>query len=77
MKLPIFAPYRLPSLAAYPRWGRGVRSGSVAARHWLKAGFEGTVATVEYSLFGNEEAIAKQLSKIAGQAPFCKPRRRS
>ncbi len=69
MKLP-YLPYRLPSLAAYPRWGRGVRSCSVAARHWLSAGFEGTVATVEYSLFRNEEAIVKQLSKIAGQAPF-------
>lgn len=69
MQLP-YSPYRLPSLRAYPRWGRGLRSGSVAARHWLNAGFEGTVATVEYSLFGSEEALAKQLAKIARQAPF-------
>ena len=69
MKLP-YSPYRLPSLTAYPRWGRGVRSGSVAAWHWLNAGFEGTVATVEYSLFGSEEALAKQLTKISRQAPF-------
>ena len=69
-------PYRLPSLTAYPRWGRGIRSGSVATRHWLNAGFEGTAATLEYSLFGNEKAIVKQLTKIAGQASFFKSRRR-
>ncbi|PZO56273.1 MAG: succinoglycan biosynthesis ketolase [Phormidesmis priestleyi] len=69
MNLP-YSPYRLPSLAAYPRWGRGIRSGSVAARHWLKAGFEGTIATIEYGLSGNEAAVVRLLMNIAVQAPF-------
>jgi len=64
-----YHPYQLPALKSYPRWGRGLRSGSVALKHWLGAALEGPVSTPYYELSGDESAIAKRLINIAKQAP--------
>lgn len=63
-----YHPYRLPALKQYHRWGRGLRSGSVALRHWFGAALEGPVSTPYYELSGDESAIAKRLLNISRQA---------
>ncbi len=70
MALP-YRPRRLPPLADYPRWGKGLRSGAVAARHWCGAarGVKGAIATTRYALFADESAIVRALQNMA-QQPF-------
>ena len=65
-----YQPQHLPPLSSYPRWGRGLRSGAVAARHWLKAGIQSPISTVQSQLSGGEEAVAKRLIAIANEPPY-------
>ncbi|MGB3293377.1 MAG: polysaccharide pyruvyl transferase family protein [Phormidesmis sp.] len=69
MNLP-YRPHRLPPLADYPRWGRGLRSGWVAAQHWAGATVENALATAQYGLFADPTAIARRLSDIAKKRPY-------
>ncbi|MEO1447604.1 MAG: polysaccharide pyruvyl transferase family protein [Cyanobacteria bacterium J06635_11] len=65
-----YLPHRLPPLSDYPRWGRGVRSGSLAMRHWLRAGLESTHTTLQYALLANEQAIVKRLKNVTQQRSY-------
>lgn len=65
-----YHPYHLPALKSYQRWGRGFRSGKLAAGHWLRALLEGPGSTPHYEIFGDEGAIAQRLANIAKQAPL-------
>lgn len=65
-----YRPRRLPPLADYPRWGRGIRSGLVAAQHWIGATGESGLTTTRYALTENPAIIARRLSKIAKGQPF-------
>ena len=65
-----YHPYHLPALKSYRRWGRGFRSGKLAAGHWLRALLEGPGSTPHYEIFGDEGAIAQRLANIAKQAPM-------
>ncbi|MEL6815118.1 MAG: polysaccharide pyruvyl transferase family protein [Cyanobacteria bacterium J06598_3] len=69
MGLP-YLPHRLPSLEDYPRWGRGLRSGSLSMRHWLRASLESAVTTAQYALFSDERAIVSRLKTVAKQQPY-------
>lgn len=69
MKLP-YLPHRLPPLAKYPRWGRGIRSGALAARHWLRAGLESVATTIPYALLADDCSISRRLKNIAKQRAY-------
>lgn len=65
-----YRPYRLPTLVDYPRWSRGIRSGLVAAQHWISATVESGLTATQYALYKNPAIIARRLSKIAKGQPF-------
>ena len=69
MNLP-FRPSRMLPLTRYKRWGRGLRSGTTAARHWLGAAIEGPVTAVHYGLTGNDAAIARRLATLSQRRPY-------
>ncbi|MEL6605520.1 MAG: polysaccharide pyruvyl transferase family protein [Cyanobacteria bacterium J06614_10] len=64
-----YHPYRLPALKSYKRWGRGLRSGQIALKHWLGAALEGPISMPQYELLDDQSAIARRLANIAKQAP--------
>jgi succinoglycan biosynthesis protein ExoV len=68
MALP-YRPYRLLPLQAYPRWGRGLRSGAIAAQHWMGASLGNIRLSAQYVLWADEGAIAQRLGDIAKQRP--------
>ncbi len=69
MRLP-YLPYRIPPLAAYPRYARGVRTHFCSVRHWLRAGLENATTTVQYALLLEEEAIVRRLKIIKEQRSY-------
>ncbi|MEL7357366.1 MAG: polysaccharide pyruvyl transferase family protein [Cyanobacteria bacterium J06555_13] len=69
MQLP-YLPHRLPPLIDYPRWGRGLRSGTFSLRHWLRSGLESPGTTLEYAVMKNDAAIVRRLRAVANAHPY-------
>ncbi len=69
MRLP-YLPHRIPPLADYPRWGRGLRSGTLSLRHWLRAGLESPTTTLQYATCSNEKAIVRRMKMVAKQQSY-------
>ncbi|MGC1306271.1 MAG: polysaccharide pyruvyl transferase family protein [Phormidesmis sp.] len=67
MQLP-YRPCRLPPLINYPRWGRGLRSGAIAARHYL--GAMNNTDSLQYAIAADEGAIVRRLTRLAKCKPF-------
>lgn len=65
-----YHPHRLPPLSNYPRWGKGLRSGSIAVKHWSGAALENPIATVHYEFSKAESIIARRLIQISKCPPF-------
>lgn len=69
MNLP-YAPQRLPALTSYKRWGRGIRSGTQSARHWLGATLNNPINTLEYSISPAESVVSSSLTALASKQTF-------
>lgn len=60
-----YRPQFVPPLAAYPRWGRGIRSGKQAVIHWGQSVLQQNTTAVQSLLSFHPERLTQMLRYIA------------
>ncbi|MEM9980100.1 MAG: polysaccharide pyruvyl transferase family protein, partial [Cyanobacteria bacterium P01_D01_bin.2] len=59
-----YQPQFVPPLSPYPRWGRGLRSGTAASQHWWRALQQNIANTIQHTFPARVNLTAARLNNI-------------